>query len=142
MSKPARAALRSSAQPRTGQTNYSDGHSNRASRDIWERIVVHVATKSGMMQRCVRGGLEGTNTFPLPVRCNRPVLYIAGIRLCSGRITERLALAKFAARNQRNFAKLLQLSLGIRLSGRPFASPDIRPLSPVSLSMRQRLSPK
>jgi hypothetical protein len=32
----------------------------------------------------------------LPVRCNRPVLYIAGIRLCGGRITERLALAQLA----------------------------------------------
>ena len=29
----------------------------------------------------------------LPVRCNRPVLYIAGILLCGGRLTELLALA-------------------------------------------------
>jgi hypothetical protein len=64
MSKPARAALRSSAQPRTGQTNYSDGHSNRASRDIWEPIAVHVPFLG------VRGGdcfFGGTNTSPSAV---------------------------------------------------------------------------
>jgi hypothetical protein len=39
-------------QPHTGQANYNDGRSNRAGRDVWEPIAVHVATRSGIMQRC------------------------------------------------------------------------------------------
>jgi hypothetical protein len=41
----------------------------------------------------VREGTVPAGTDTLSVRCNRPVLYIAGILLCGGRLTELLALA-------------------------------------------------
>ena len=40
---------RSNTQPNGCEANHNDGHSNRAGRDIWKPIAVHVTTKSGIM---------------------------------------------------------------------------------------------
>jgi hypothetical protein len=61
----------------------------------------------------VRGGDFSWRHQHLPVRCNRPVLYIAGIRLCGGRLTEALA------RRLRNLWKHRTVPHRIRASFHP-----------------------
>jgi hypothetical protein len=85
--------LRSNTKPNAGQANYNDRRGNRAGRDVGKPIAVHVPLyASGGGDRLCRADY-------LPVRRHRPIRHIAGIRLCGGRITERLV----SAHNPRNF---------------------------------------
>ena len=74
---------------------YGDDHGYRGGHGVGNPIAVHVAkVRETAVLQAVRGG--DRLWWPIPPRpLHRPLRYMAGIRLCGGRITERLALALF-----------------------------------------------